>query len=72
VDNQGRILVVDATGHGMLGYDQKGKLLFALGGLGKSEGRFYFPKSVATDKNGRIYVVEPFLGRVQVLNVETL
>jgi hypothetical protein len=63
---------VDTTGHGILGYDNKGKLLFALGGLGKSEGWFYYPRYISTDRNGRIYVVEPFLGRIQVLSVEIL
>ena len=70
VDNQGRALVTDSTGHGLLGYDRDGNLLFALGGMGDSEGRFYFPKRVSTDGGGRIYVVEPFLERVQVLTIE--
>jgi hypothetical protein len=70
VDSHGRVLVVDSTGHGLLGYDKEGRFLFALGGMGSSLGRFYFPKRVSTDGNGRIYVVEPFLNRVQVLTTE--
>jgi hypothetical protein len=70
VDEQDRVLVVDSSGHGLLGYDKEGRFLFALGGLGKIEGRFYFPKYVTADRNGRIYVVEPFLGRIQVLSTE--
>ena len=70
VDEQDRVLVVDSTGHGLLGYDKEGRFLFALGGVGKIEGRFYFPKYVAADRNGRIDIVEPFLGRIQVLITE--
>ena len=66
-----RVLVVDTTSHSLLGYSKEdGRLLFALGGLGGSEGRFYFPRRVSTDKSGRIYTVEPPLKRVQVLTVE--
>jgi DNA-binding beta-propeller fold protein YncE len=71
VDREGRVLVVDATSHSLLGYSkEEGRFLFALGGMGGSEGRFYYPRRVATDKGGRIYTVEPARGRVQVLTVE--
>jgi DNA-binding beta-propeller fold protein YncE len=70
VDSQDRVLVVDATGHALLGYSKESKRLFALGGLGKTQGWFYFPRCVSADRDGRIYVVEPFLSRVQVLRVE--
>jgi len=70
IENQDKVLVTDSTGHGLLGYDKKGNLLFALGGLGEKEGRFYFPRYVSTDRNGRIYIIEPFLGRIQILTIE--
>jgi sugar lactone lactonase YvrE len=79
VDRDNHIFVVDCTRHALLAYDRNGRrypiqgrgdrLLEEYGGLGKSAGWFYFPKFVGTDSLGRIYVVEPFLNRVQVFAV---
>jgi len=66
VDRDGNTLVADATRHTLLIYGRDGRFLREYGGMGRSPGWFYFPQKVLADAAGRVFVVEPFLDRVQV------
>lgn len=63
---RGRFYVVDYMRHSVSVYDAGGKFLSELGGLGLGPGWFQFPKDVAVDSEGRLFVVDTFNQRLQV------
>src|SRR5437867_1742736 len=66
VDSKGRILVSDSGGFAVKIYDAEGKHLQTIGDLGVTPGQFTLPKGVATDHDGRIYVVDAASAVVQL------
>ena len=58
--------VVDYMRHTVNVYDKDGKYLFEFGGLGWGEGWFQYPKDIAIDSQGRIFVADTFNDRVDV------
>lgn len=68
----GRVLVGDATGHGVFVYatlepgERTLKYLGFFGGQGATNGTFQYPNGVAFDDRGRIYVTDAGNDRVQV------
>jgi len=57
VDNQGNIYAVDMSNQRVQVFDQKGKYLRTIGGMGKGPGAFQQPYKILLDENkGNIYV----------------
>jgi DNA-binding beta-propeller fold protein YncE len=67
---RGLFYVVDYMRHGVSIYDAEGNYLSEFGGLGVSPGWFQFPKDIAIDAKGRVFIVDTFNQRVQVFEVE--
>ena len=66
-----RIYIADTRRHGISVFDmQDGKFLFEFGGRGTEDGKFNFPINLATDKNGKVYVMDMFNFRVQIFDAD--
>lgn len=68
-DRERRVYVLDTVRHSIVIFDEEGKVLRECGGMGKSKGWFYYPKSLNLDGRGRFYVCENTLRRVQVFRI---
>jgi DNA-binding beta-propeller fold protein YncE len=58
--------VVDYMRHTVSVYDKEGKYLFEFGGLGYGEGWLQYPKDIAVDSTGRIFVADTFNNRIEI------
>ena len=58
VDRYGVVSALDASTGQIYQYDQSGRLLMVFGGHGSGEAKFDRPVSVATDPDGRLYVLD--------------
>jgi DNA-binding beta-propeller fold protein YncE len=68
-DRSGRVLVtVSAPGDAVLVFDQHGNPVGHWGGTGNGAGKFRYPATIASDRDGRSYVVDVLNGRVQVFD----
>lgn len=65
-DRSGNLLVTDTTGaeHKLVVLDPQGNLVMRAGKTGEEPGDFSFPNQAAADSQGRIYVTNGNLGRV--------
>lgn len=75
VDRQGRVYVADTWNHRIQVFDAQGRWLTQWGGLvdnaGRAsggEGRFYGPRGLALDEQGRLYVADTGNKRIQVFD----
>ena len=66
--SRGRIYVVDTAEHQVVGFDLRGKKLFAWGERGLGEGKFNFPTDIDVDAEGNLYVLDSLNAKVQVLD----
>ena len=66
VDSEGNILVVDAGNHGIQKFTTTGDFLTAVGTKGIGPVQFYVPSDVAF--NNKVYVIDCWNNRIQVLN----
>jgi len=64
------IYVVDYMRHTILIYDFNGTYLTEFGGIGYSEGWFYYPNDIAVDDQGRTIIADFFNRRVQILEMK--
>ena len=64
------IYVVDYMRHTILIYDFNGTYLTEFGGIGYSEGWFYYPNDIAVDDQGRTIIADFFNHRVQILEMK--
>ncbi|CAD5372320.1 6-bladed beta-propeller [Rubrivivax sp. A210] len=70
VGRDGLVYVSDATLCNVQVFQPDGQLLLALGGRSAGDdapGRYLLPARLATDETGRLYVVDQFLHKVEVL-----
>jgi len=67
---RGLYYVVDYMRHGVSVYDGGGKFLAEFGGLGLGTGWFQYPKDIALDSAGRLFVVDTFNQRLQVFELK--
>jgi DNA-binding beta-propeller fold protein YncE len=69
VDAQGLVYVSDATFCNVQVFAPDGQLLLALGGRAESDapGRYLLPARLGSDETGRLYVVDQFLHKIEVL-----
>ena len=66
-----RVYIVDTKKHNISVFDrEEGKFLFEIGRRGVEDGEFNWPTNIAIDKKGRLYVMDTFNFRVQVLNAD--
>ncbi len=65
-----RLYVVDYMRHAVSVYSYDGQYIFEFGGRGWSPGWFLFPKYLALDSEGEIFVADMFNNRVQVFRVK--
>jgi len=72
VDDQDRIVVVDALRHDIKYFDVEGVLVGHFGGAGRKAGNVSFPTGLAVDGEGRLFVAERGNSRVQVFLEEKL
>jgi DNA-binding beta-propeller fold protein YncE len=68
--NRQLIYVVDYMRHTILVYSFDGNYLTEFGGLGYSEGWFYYPNDIAVDDQGRSIIADYFNHRVQILEMQ--
>ena len=69
LDNKDRLHVVDAIGHIVRVYDVTGDeptFLYKFGGLGNTDGLFYFPNDICMNDAGFLFIVDRENNRVQV------
>jgi DNA-binding beta-propeller fold protein YncE len=62
----GTLLMVDNMTHFVYGFDQNGKQVFQIGGLGSDKGQFYLPNGLFVDSNGQIFITDTTNARVDV------
>jgi DNA-binding beta-propeller fold protein YncE len=69
VDREGLVYVSDATFCNVQVFQPDGQLLLALGGRaeGDAPGRYLLPARLCADESGRLYVVDQFLHKIEVL-----
>lgn len=69
VDREGLVYVSDASLCNVQVFQPDGQLLLALGGRAREDapGRYLLPARLCTDETGRLYVVDQFLHKVEVL-----
>jgi len=67
VSKQGIITVVDSTSGKIYQYDQNADLLAVFGGHGNKNGSFAYPKCIAEDDDGNMYIYDGTLNKIQVL-----
>jgi len=68
IDSQGYIYIVD--GVSVQKYSPKGTLIYKLGEWGRGPGEFNGPHGIAVDSANRIYVVDTWNRRIQILTSE--
>jgi len=68
-DADGRLYVVDTTGHKVVAFGRDGKRLFEFGGRGTEDGKFNFPSHV-TIWGGHLYVNDTMNFRIQIFDLE--
>jgi DNA-binding beta-propeller fold protein YncE len=68
LDAEGNIYVADTGGQRVVKLSSDGQLLKVLAQGGDGVGQVNQPTDVAVDQLGRVYVVEPMLNRLQVLD----
>lgn len=66
VDSKGIITAIQKQNGKLYQYDQEGNLLSIFGGLGKRQGQFSIPSSIAIDSNGNIYVLDASNENIQI------
>lgn len=66
MDRYGHVYVVDSLLHALQIFDQSGRLLLSIGGLGQDNGEFWLPTGVYVGSDDLIYVADTFNHRVQV------
>ena len=62
----GFLYVVDYMRHSVSTYDAKGRFQSEFGGMGWGEGWFQFPRHIAADRAGRLFIADTFNHRVEV------
>jgi sugar lactone lactonase YvrE len=66
-----RLYAADITGQNVVYFDRKsGKKLGTIGTMGDEDGQFRVPLSVATDREGNIYVMDMMLCRLQKFSAD--
>jgi DNA-binding beta-propeller fold protein YncE len=69
IDRDGLVYVSDATFCNVQVFQPDGQLLLAIGGRADSDspGRYRLPAKLACDEGGRLYIVDQFLHKIEVL-----
>lgn len=67
VNSEGYLYVLSAYSYVQV-FDSAGNLIREWGGYGTGDGQFKYPRGIATDNNGRIYVTDSGNYRVQVFD----
>lgn len=69
VDREGLVYVSDASFCNVQVFQPDGQLLLTLGARaeGDAPGRYMLPAKIATDETGRVYIVDQYLHKVEVL-----
>jgi len=60
--------VVDTDNHRIQKFNSSGIYQSQFGSFGTGDGQFYWPKGIALDSNGNIYVVDTENNRIQKFN----
>lgn len=68
VEPNGTLLMVDNMTHYVYGYDQKGKQVFQLGGMGSDKDQFYLPNGLFVDDKGEVFITDTVNQRIAVYN----
>jgi len=68
LDASGRLLVTDPPSYCVISLDHAHKPDFGFGGPGAAEGKMNFPKGIAVDRDGFVYVADCNNCRVQVFS----
>ena len=66
VDDEGYVYALDTIGRMVYVFDKKGDLVSSFGG--REKGLFLFPVSIASGKNGLVYVIDRHAGKIMVFN----
>merc|ERR1712027_237652 len=61
-------IVSDSNNHRLQIFDVNGKVLTTFGSEGTEEGQFKFPRGVAVDEQGFIFVADSGNNRIQIFN----
>lgn len=62
------IFIADKKNSGIFAYDYNGRRVSEITGTGLEAGELFYPTGIATDRDGRLYVVDTMNFRVQVFN----
>lgn len=63
------VLVLDKKRFAVLCHDRNGRFLGEFGGMGMNPGWFYYPTWMAVDADGRVYISQVFMNRVQMCRI---
>lgn len=66
VDKDNNMLIVDRQFGRIYEYDERGNNLFAFGTKGSGYGQLYYPVSIETDSNGKVYVLDKTTASITV------
>ncbi|XP_020613756.1 RING finger protein nhl-1-like [Orbicella faveolata] len=68
---EGNIVVTDNVGHFVYVFDEEGKCLRKIGGLGRNSGQFRHPQGLFFFSNDEVLIADNGNHRIQHLNIET-
>jgi len=63
------ILVLDKKRFAVVCHDRDGRFLGEFGGMGMNPGWFYYPSWMTVDADGRVYISQVFMNRVQMCRI---
>ena len=68
VAGKDKVYITDSKNHRVNVYSKKGRFLFSFGEMGKKDGQFVYPNTLAIDDTGKVFVGEFQTGRIQVFD----
>lgn len=66
VDANDNVYIVDDRNHRIQKFDSNGTFIMKWGSQGSADGQFSFPRNMAIDSTGKMFVLDPGNGRIQV------